>query len=266
MGLLATPFPGVRSLELILWVKQQLFQGNVPIIGVLNNVTALNETGPGDPQYDHIVPVMGLESEFPIDDGGVHYYDSDVITISDNGLYGPDANGDYPLQFSYEVGSFQGDRAQANEPGGPVYTLNNTPPAGQPCTYGIAIEGVLDEDNVCLPVSLACDRHREPDPPTMAQTPTPPPELAQTPLCDQAPTPIPIKLTATVDLSGQSGPCTLYRYDDFSLVPVSGFNAAAGNAVQVWNIPAGWGPTFSVDHDGMSGDTVVFRAVPASAP
>lgn len=266
MRLAATEFPGgphVPPAALIVWVKSQLSQGNVPIIGVLNNVTALNEPGPGDPQYDHIVPILGMESEFPVQDenGGVEYHATDVITLSDNGLYGPDANGDYPLRFSYEVASFQGDRAQANEQGGPVYMLNSQPP-----NYGIAIQGVADEDGVCLPVSLASDRHREPNPPPMDPAPPPSPQLAQPPLCDAGPVPFALKQTATVDLGGQTGPCNLYLYDDFSLVPVRGFNAAAAHAVRVWNIPAGWGPTFVVEHDAMSSDTVVFRAVPASAP
>jgi hypothetical protein len=264
MRLNASEFPGgsnVSTPEFLVWIKSHLIQGHVPVIGVFNNVNILGESLPGDSQYDHIVPIVGWESESPMEDGGVHYYGSDIITLSDNGLYGPIGEPPhYPLLFRYDVNDFQGDRQQANNPDGAVYMLSNSPP-----NYGIAIEGVQDSDGACLPVRLSCDIDHERNPPAMASSPSAPPALAQPPLCDQPPKPLPLRLTATVDLSGQSGPCNLYRYNDFAQVPVQNFNAAAGDAVQHWHIPAGYGPTFVVEHAAMSDETVVFRAVPASA-
>jgi hypothetical protein len=250
------------SRELIVWAKSHLIQGHVPIIGVFNNVNTLQEGGVGDGQYDHIVPIVRWESNFPLEDGGVHYYESDYLTLSDNGLYGPESDGQYQFLYPYQVQDFLGDRQQANNPQN-LYMLSNTPP-----NYGIAIEGVLDTHGVCIPVRLSCDRDREPYPPTMELSPFPPPALAQPPLCNQKPVPFPLRFTATVDLRGKSGYYNLYRYDDFANVPVEGFNAAAtaGYPAQQWSILAGHDPTFVVEYGALSDETVVFRAVPASAP
>jgi hypothetical protein len=79
------------------------------------------------------------------------------------------------------------------------------------------------------------------------------------------PAPIAIQLTVSVALPDQSVPYNLYRYDDFAKVPVANFNAAAGDAAQVWEIPAGSGPVKLFQYAAKSDQTVVFRAVPASA-
>lgn len=260
--------------ELIVWAKMHLVQGHVPIIGVFNNVIALGESPPGDTQYDHIVPVLGFASDWPLEvwKDAARYHASDVITLSDNGLYGPVGDPErYPFLYSYEVAGFQGTRDQANNPDEvPLYTLSNLsniPQSDGPQNYGIAIEGVLDHDGHCIPVRLTCDKDYEPDPAEMPPTPDLPPyPLAQTPLANEPPVPITIRLTASVELPDPSVAYNLYRYDDFAQVPVAGFNAAAGNASQVWSIPAGYGPTYVVETEAWSYETVVFRAVPVSAP
>ena len=258
MRLKASEFDGSagETLRFIVWMKSHLASGHVPIIGVYNNTGDLDEPPSlADGQYDHIVPVLGWDSDLPIiAEQGVQYHPGDFITFSDNGLYG--APPEYPYLYRYPVGPFQGDRAAGSAPDGRVYTL---PDKVQNC--GIVIEGVLDDDGDCIPVRISSSRHSEPSPdPRLAPGSTP-----TSPLWDGPPAPTPLRLTATVDLRGQSGPWTLYRYDDFAKVPVRNFNAAAGSAVQHWHIPAG-GPTFVVQHDAMSNETVVFRAVPACAP
>jgi hypothetical protein len=248
--------------ELVVWAKSHLFAGHVPIIGVFINGDYLENwknLSDGDPQYDHIVPILGFDTDQPYETSAGLYFPGDWITLSDNGLYGP--SGDppgYQFLFSYEVESFQGTREQANRADGLMYTLCNTPP-----NYGIAIEGVLDLDGVCIPVRLSCSENFEPAPPTMQN---PPAGLQGGPFADQPPVPMNIQLLATVDLPDPGVDYNLYLYDDFDMVPVAGFNAAAGNAAQVWRIPAGSGPTFAVNHATTSDQTRVFRAVPASAP
>ena len=270
MRLKACEYPShseAETRDFIVWVKSNLIEGHVPIIGVFNNVVILGEDLPGDLQYDHIVPVVGIASNSPLEEKGVvRYHASDVITLSDNGLYGPVGKpARYPFLFSYEVQHFQGTRAAANQKHGPVYMLRN-----KPKNFGIAIEGVLDHHGHCLPVRLSCNRNHERDPrkmkPQPKQQPPPSPTLAQGPQCDQPSRPDDIRLTATVDLRKQSGAWNLYRYDDFAQVPDRDFNANAGNAAQVWQIPANSGPTYTLEHAAKSDETVVFRAVPASAP
>ncbi|HEU0015321.1 MAG TPA: hypothetical protein VFQ45_16655 [Longimicrobium sp.] len=250
--------------ELIVWAKSHLVAGHVPIIGVfingdfLENWTSLDD---GDQQYDHIVPILGFDTALPYVTSAGQYLPGDWITLSDNGLYGP--TGDppaYPFLYSYEVDSFQGTREQANQADGLMYTLSNTPP-----NYAIAIEGVLDLDGVCVPVSLSCSDNFEPAP---TQMQNPPAGLSGGPFADQPPTPMDIELAVTVELPDQTVDYNLYMYDHFDAVPVAGFNAAAGNAVQRWQIPAGSGPTYQVVPPiaTTSDQTRVFRAVPASAP
>lgn len=228
--------------EFIAWTKRCLLAGYVPIIGVFNNGIILDEwhgSDEGDPDYDHIVPVLGWASDAPLDMNDGSYRWDDVITFSDNGLYGPIGVPErYPLLFFYEAASFQGTRQQANNPEGPpIYMLKNTPQ-----NYGIAIEGIKDLDGACIPVRLSTDTDHEPE------------------------TPRDIQLTVTVELPDPDVAYNLYRYDDFARVPVAGFNAAARDAVEVEQIPAGSGPTVVKNLTVESDRTVVFRAVRASAP
>ncbi|HEX6373004.1 MAG TPA: hypothetical protein VF006_29045 [Longimicrobium sp.] len=264
--------------EFMAWAKMHLLEGHVPIIGVFNNVFALGEKTyqgdarqrqkdrwKGDPQFDHIVPVLGFASDWPLvkDAGHYRYHASDVITFSDNGLYGKVGDPEhYPFLFSYNVTTFQGTRFQANDPRKfPIYMLPNKPPY-----YGVAIEGVRDKDNVTIPVSLSCDQNDEPEMMNGSNTP---------------PTPVPIQLTATLNLPDQSVAYNLYRYDDFANVPGKDFNLAAAASTVAYHIPAGSDPitvdppsadtvvrsgsTVVVTHQTTSDQTVVFRAVPASA-
>lgn len=251
MRLAATPFENRRqrsAREFLEWVKRRTLAGEVAIIGVFNNGIILGEwtnRRGGDSSYDHIVPVLEWGSDRPLTEE--RYFPADVITFSDNGLFGPFGTPPvYPFLYSFRVKDFPGTRVQANNPRGPVYMLKDTPKS-----YAIAISGVLDPDGVTIPVKLSSDRNYETDIGSQSNTP---------------PTPITMRLTATVTIPDQSVAYVLYRYDDFAKVPVSGFNAAAGDAVESWTIPPNSGPTFTVHYDGLTNETVVFRAVPASAP
>jgi len=253
MRLAATRFytPTERSTHAFLdWVKSQTLRGRIVAIGVFNNGIRLDEwTGrrDGDDLYDHIVPVLRIGSHASLEARRDTALARDVITISDNGLYGPVGEPPaYPFYFPRRVDRFRGTRRQANRPRGPLYLLKRTPPS-----HGLAIEGPLDLDGVTVPVRLTADRDDEP------------------PLADGAnapPVPGPLRLTATVTIADQSVAHVLYRYDDFADVPVAGFNAAAGNAVGAWQIPAGAGPRFTVEIETRTDATVVLRAVPVTAP
>lgn len=260
MRLKASEFNGSAgdTLGFIVWMKRHLASGHVPIIGVYNNTGDLDEpTSLADGQYDHIVPVLGWDSDLPIiDEQGVHYNGEDFITFSDNGLYG--ATPQYPYLHRYQLKHFKGNRAAGSAPAGQVYTL---PDKVQNC--GIAIEGVLD-DGYCIPVRISTSRHSEP----FADPQLAPGSTHDSPLWDGPPGRTRLRLVVTVDLCVPNGPWYLYRYDDFAKVPANNFNGAAAvkDAAQVWHIPVGPDPTFVVEHEGWSDETVVFRAVPTSAP
>lgn len=232
--------------QFLTWVKSETLAGTVVIIGVFNNGILLGEwtkRTDGDGEYDHIVPVMAIGSNSPLEPNATRYLASDVITINDNGLYGPFGNPPvYQYLYAYRFNKFTGTRVQANNPRGPIYLLKN-----KPANYGISIEGPLDLDDVAIPVKLTSNVNAEPDMTDGSNTP---------------PTPEAITLTATVEIPDQSQAYVLYRYDDFAKVPVANFNAEASKAVQSWNIPANSGATFTVTINTMSDKTQVFRAVP----
>lgn len=251
MKLRATEFANRRQLssrQFLTWVKDQTLAGRVAIIGVFNNGILLGEWTSrwgGDSSYDHIVPVLGWGSNFPLSDR--RFRPSDTITISDNGLYGPIGTPPaYPFLFSYRLREFPGNRFQANNPRGPVYMLKNAPK-----NYGIAIEGVADRDGVTLPVRVTASLNHEPEIGHHSDTP---------------PDPVPLVLTATVTIPDPGVAYVLYRYDDFDRVPEANFNAAAADAVESWTIAPHSGSTFTVQVGALTSDTVIFRAVPAGAP
>ena len=235
--------------QFLRWVKGRFLAGKPVIIGVLNNTRILGEwpQDKGDAEYDHIVPVFGIGSGWPLSDR--RYRASDAITISDNGLHNIGPN--VPYLYTYEFGTFPRTRAEANAIGGPVYALRD-----RPSNYGTSVSGVLDPDGVTIPVRLTSDANGE-----GVQNGS---GVSQ--VMKQPPAPAPITLTAKVFLPDPSQAYRVYLYDDFSAVPQRGFNAKAKRAMRVWTIPAGSASVWTVTIRAMSSDTRVFRAVPVSAP
>lgn len=119
------------------WVKSRFLAGDPVIIGVLNNTRILGEwpQDKGDAEYDHIVPVFGIGSGWPLSDP--RYRATDSITISDNGLHNVGPN--IPYLYTYAFASFPRSRDGANAIGGPVYALRD-----RPKNYGTVITGVVD--------------------------------------------------------------------------------------------------------------------------
>lgn len=234
--------------QYLAWVKENTLAGRTVIIGVFNNGIRLREwsnPNDGDPNYDHIGPILGIASRRSLQHDAGTYYPEDILTFDDNGLYGPGPEG-YQFRYSYHFGPFQGTRQQANQPHGPLYMERDRPP-----NYAYAVTGVLDFDGATIPVRLTASRHDEPQIGHHSNIP---------------PTPEPLRLTATVTLPDPAQSYNLYLYDDFARVPTSGFNAAAGQSSRQWVIPANSGGTFVVSIEVMTDTTAVFRAVPTTAP
>ena len=246
------------------WIKEHVVAGDTVIMGVYNNVNILGEDAPGDPYYDHIVPVVRVGSQQPLlGTNASRYFANDTITFSDNGLFTPHPNtqpnvpGNTPnnpsgsTEFTYEFGTFQKTRAQANKGSSvaDLYSIREFAP-----NFAAAVTSVIDETvggPVTIPVSLTSSTNNE--------------GFENQTNLYAAPNATPIILTAQVKIPDQSQHYTLYRYDSFDAVPTSDFNTNGANAAQSWNISAGSGPTFSVNVPATSGDTQVFRAVPTTA-
>lgn len=231
------------------WVKSRFLAGDPVIIGVLNNTRILGEwpQDKGDAEYDHIVPVFGIGSGWPLSDP--RYRATDSITISDNGLHNVGPN--VPYLYTYAFASFPRSRDGANAIGGPVYALRD-----RPKNYGTVITGVVDPQAVTIPVRLTSNLSGE-----GVQNGTGPQQVMRKPPLGTGMT-----LTAWVSIPDQSRAYVVYLYDDFAQVPMRDFNASAAQAIDSWTIPAGSGPTWSVTIDALTSDTRVFRAVPVSAP
>lgn len=233
--------------EYLAWVKSNFARGNVVVLGVYNNVRALDEDLPGFSTYDHIVPVLQFGSQRRLDPDVARAHPSDVVTISDNGLYGPVGDPPaYPMLYSYRLRTFPRTRRAANARRGPIYAVRSTPE-----NFGVAISGIVDLDGVTIPVRLTSDLDGEPEMIDGSDVP---------------PAAVPMTLTATVSIPDESVAYNVYRYDDFAQVPASSFNALADRAVESWVIPAGSGAQWVVTIPTMSDATVVLRAVPQSAP
>ncbi len=146
MHLAATTYETNNSVDFLTWVKTNVVGGYPVVIGVYENASIFG-LGANEQyaQYDHIVPVMGIQSTHDLKD--MNYYDDDRIILSDNGLFTPRPNR-HPFYFSYGFKEFQNSRFGANHTDA-VYSLTNK--AGN---YGIAFHGVTDLLHETVPVSL----------------------------------------------------------------------------------------------------------------
>lgn len=233
--------------QFLSWVKKNVLKGYPVAIGVYTNEYLFyGKTNPkaGDPDYDHIVPVIGIGSNHTLQHSDTYYRD-DIIYFSDNGLWGKRKNP--PFRFSYPFGIFQANRKQANAKNGSIYSLPNTAR-----NYGIAIKGVLDINGDTLPVRVDTNLNYEiPEIENGSNTP---------------PDPMPLLLTITVSNLEPGVLYNLYRYNDFDLVPNSNFNGLATHANQGWQFQIQSGTTYVMTENIQSNEIAVYRAVKATAP
>lgn len=255
------------------WVKNRFLTGSRVIIGMFNNTGLLEESGSGQPEYDHIVPVMGIGSAQPLvpdDDPGNQqdyqqkYYGTDQLTIGDNGLFGPFApsppnwgagntvtNPQGSTLYTATFDGVQKSRAQANAEGAacPFSSGGNITNACAPWVYSVydnatnlgnyavAISGIVDDTPggpVALPVSLASSVNNEGQQPGDANG-----------NMRSAPAGLPMSLTATVSGLQPGQAYNVYLYTDFASVPTGSFNANAAQATRSWKVTA-TGPTWSL--------------------
>lgn len=248
------------------WIKNRFLTGSRVIIGVLNNTGLLEESGSGQPEYDHIVPVMGIGSSQPLaanDDPGNQadyqqkYQGTDQLTIGDNGLFGPFASGPNwgagntptnPQGSTLYTATFDGvqkSRAQANAEGAAcpfssggditnacapwVYSVyDNATNLGN---YAVAISGIVDQSTggpAALPVSLSTSINNEGQ-----QN-----GAGSNQIMRSAPKALPMSLTATVSGLQPGQKYNVYLYTGFASVPTGNFNAAAAQATQSWQVTA----------------------------
>ena len=225
------------------WVKNHVSKNHPVIIGVFNNEFLLYgdiNINAGDDEYDHIVPVIGIGSNYSLTDS---FYLDDLILFSDNGLYSP--NGIMPYYYLYNATIFLKDRQMANSKKSQIYSLPDYPEN----KYGIAIMGVMDPNNEALPVRVETSINTEL------------PEIKNNSFT--RPVSRSLKLTITVTKLTPGINYNLYRYSNENDIPTVSFNANSKNkGISPWrviNITSG--STWTTSVAIKSSDKVFFRAV-----
>lgn len=223
-----------NTAEFLAWVKSNALLGRPVAIGIyMNQYRFYHDRNPkaGSPQYDHIVPVIGVGSG--------------ELTFSDNGEWSSGLrNARY--FFTYTFAGFPRSRREANDPRGPIYSTAND---GR--NYGIAITGVADRNHETLPVSVSTSLNYERPQIVQGSTKPPPPE--------------PLVLTITLSGLEIGQTYNLYRYNTLAAIPDGRFNANAGRASEKWRIAAR-AKTFSMTERIRSDEVAAYRAVPVKAP
>lgn len=228
--------------DFLAWVKHNVMLGYPVTMAVYENMWLFNgKTKGGNAEYDHIVPVLSIESE----NLSATYLDTDLMTFSDNGLYTPDSEPYYynTLQFRDAART----RKQSNQKEASVYSV---PLKKQ---YGIAMTGIKDTDGFTLPVRVAT--HVNYEHPNIKEGSSIRP-------MGQA-----VQLTVTVSNLTEGKNYYLYRYDSFATVPTGGFNQKASQASKIWSFKqVSSGAPFVLVDKVTSDHPTIYRAVPSNAP
>jgi hypothetical protein len=191
----------------IVWVKKQIKAGYPVMIGVYTNQYLFYNSvssNAGDSDYDHIVPVIGIDSKYNDD----LYHDDDIIYFSDNGesscisakdkaTCSDSSAGPAQYSFTYTCIDFIGTRASANAKTGPIYTLPSSTSVGN---YGIAHTGVVDRDGETVPITVTTNVNYEQ------------PEIRDG--SETRPASMKLILTVTISRLTPKQQYNLYKYDD----------------------------------------------------
>lgn len=229
--------------DFLVWVKQNTLKGYVVIIGIYQNYYEFyDDSSPlaGDPDYDHIVPVLGIRSNHPLNDTNTYYNDDEII-FSDNGLYGDSSNP--PYIFSYPFQYFQNSRKNANSKNGNIYSLPNSG-----SNYGIFINSIFDENHETFPIRIDTNINYES------------PEIKD----GSSIRPKPMKLTLTVTVSSltMNTYYACYRYNNLVNIPNSDFNSFPSKAIGTYFFQAN-ATSYSWKINILSDEVVAFRCVKA---
>lgn len=174
------PIP--QSKNYLAWVKQSMQRG-APVIGTLYI------RGMTDPDYDHIVPMVGFRSS----SDSHRYQPRDVLLFNDNF-----ANSTLSRTFGTLAATRRGANTRSF-----MYAIPSR------VDYGCAVTGIVDTLRETVPVRLQVDRSWEPNLIAGAQ-------------------PVAMDATLVVQSLVPGKTYSLLRYDDPAAVPDSGFLANGG--------------------------------------
>ena len=227
------------------WIKKMTRAGHAVTICVFMNhkmFYGINKDDAGEYDYDHIVSVARVESNYDDDE----YHEDDVVTMEDHGLYAPNNNPIY--YFSYTFKDFIGTRAQSNN-NNHVYSIPDVPQYGN---FGIAHTGIQDKNKDCLPLLVQTSVNYEK------------PAIKNN--SEDRPASMPLTLTITVTGLQDGVQYNLYTFDDETKVPVEAFNAnGAGVALTLKQFTGAASGKFETTEDITSDQKRIYRCVRADA-
>jgi hypothetical protein len=128
--------PQPQFQDFVVWLKTNLMHG-IPCI-----FAAYVTDGINDPDYDHIMPAVGIQSM------GLPGFDPNDVLVFDN---------NFGAQLMRPVGGLSGTRATC--------TLDTAHGGCVPegVDYGVAVSGFLDDAQATLPVSISVGQSSEPN-------------------------------------------------------------------------------------------------------
>lgn len=270
LKMVPSSYTSPNTSDFLVWVKKNVVAGHPTIIGVFNNENTLygskNCGSEGDPEYDHIVPIMGISST---NLASLDYLGDDQLTLIDNGLYGsggtPYSPPNYPNTYSYTFDSFAMTRENANCSDGPIYALISN---GN--HYGLTILGIADTHSETFPIQISTDLNYEcPEINDGISADQPNSNCGVASLIDTRPNSQSVTLTVTISNLTPGSTYNLYDYGpngDFELVPSSDFNSSYANSPektkkQTFQASA---TTYSFTRQIKSDQIVIYRCVQAT--
>jgi hypothetical protein len=232
----------------LLWIKKKVHEGNIVTIGVYTNEYLFycdTSHKAGDPDYDHIVTVVGVDSLYN-NDG--NYYGSDILYFTDHALWDPSSSTGPRYIFNYTFDGMRRDRKGANSKHAGVYSLPDDTTIGN---YGLAISGIADNDGTMVPVRVQASQNYED------------PEIIEG--SNVRPASTNVALTITIANLERNTIYFLYKYNDEQHVPTENFEAST-HAVATWNVSCSDADicTAVVYDNIQSSDKAIFRAVKSS--
>jgi len=231
------------SQDFLLWVKKQVLARHPTIMGVYENASIFDDAE--EEEYDHIVPVFGVSSQYELSESPVKYHADDVIYFRDNVLY--TGEGYSPEDcYAYPFAPFQKSRQAADKASSGIYSLSNN--SNKKGNYAVAVTGVSASGVSLLPVRLKTN---------------PVTELPE--IKDKSNTrPAPQQVRLSVHVSGLT-PRTwyaLYQYDNFAALPAQDdFSVSRGKPKTACSIWLESGSSFDTQDYIFSNEMAIYRAM-----
>ncbi|KAJ3223214.1 hypothetical protein HK099_001402, partial [Clydaea vesicula] len=265
--------------DFMTWVKKEVIKGNQVALGIII------DNGP----YDHIVPVIQIESDYSSDN--LTWHDDDMLYIDDHGEFAGACNGtnsttscfwmkntDIPYGSENTVGctpffyghSFANLTLNATDYRQFQIFIPNEGLTSENKNFAFSISGVIDPYNVTFPVKLQIADNGSPYHPIAGynyESPMIAEAANETDIRNILPAPTKLKFLITVTGLTPGNSYNLFRFEYTGRpllgqldIPSFNFNANKDKASQVLTFTAK-NQEFFLSYEAMSDHTIIYRCV-----